>query len=115
MIRPICIACGYGVCAINYKKANGIHYRSRCAACIRSGKKKKYPVPRWLISGYEKKKICDLCGFKSRYPSQMLVYNMDGNLNNNNLLNLRSVCLNCSIHIQRQDPVWRPGDLKADF
>jgi len=39
---------------------------------------------------------------------------MDANLNNAELLNLRSVCLNCSALIQTQGGGWKLGDLTPD-
>jgi hypothetical protein len=43
-----------------------------------------------------------------------LVYHMDGNLNNNTLRNLKTVCQNCVIEIAKSDLPWRPGDLEPD-
>ena len=39
---------------------------------------------------------------------------LDGNLNNNNLRNLKTVCLNCTVEITKADLTWRPGDLEPD-
>ena len=114
MQSPICQACNHHPAAINYKKNGTTHYRSRCTICINKNKKIKTPVPRWLLKGYKKKLHCDICNFKSKHASQIKVYHIDGNLNNNNLINLRSVCLNCSTLIQRQDSTWKPGDLSPD-
>lgn len=55
-----------------------------------------------------------MCNFRAKHGSQIQVYHIDGNLNNNNLINLRSVCLNCGAIIQRQDLTWKPGDLAQD-
>ena len=46
---------------------------------------------------------CDKCGFRAKYPAQLLVYHLDGNLNNNAGYNLRTVCLNCVVEVQKQD------------
>lgn len=73
----------------------------------------RLPDPRWRLDGYAKKNTCDLCGFRARHGSQIMVYHMDGNLNNNEILNLRSVCLNCSAIVQRESK-WKPGDLEPD-
>lgn len=72
------------------------------------------PRPKWQLGGYKKKAVCDLCGFKSRYASQIVVYHRDGDLANCELINLRSVCLNCVEAIKRQQPLWRQGDLEPD-
>lgn len=116
MFRPICAACNQRQRAINYYSSNGVpHFRSRCEICNRKNKKAKPPVPRWQLKGYKKKPTCDLCGFKSKYQSQILVYHVDGNLNNANLRNLKSVCLNCVVTLKFTDLSWRPGDLEEDL
>jgi len=114
MKRPICSACSYGTCAINYKRHGKTYFRSRCLACINRNKKKKVPIPRWASSGYKMKRICDVCGFQCKHGSQMRVHHMDANLNNSELLNLRSVCLNCTALIQAQSRGWKAGDLSPD-
>jgi len=82
MNRPICPACNRNPVAINYRKGNRIHYRSRCQSCINKNRKIRPPVPRWHIAGYVKKLVCDICKFRAKYPAQMQVYHRDGNLNN---------------------------------
>jgi len=113
MTRPICEACRQHHCAINYKRNDKTYYRSRCLACINRNRKVRLPEPRWRLSGYVKKKTCDLCNFRAKHGSQIHVYHMDGNLNNNDLRNLRSICLNCSAVVQRET-AWKPGDLSPD-
>ncbi len=72
------------------------------------------PEPRWKRAGYKKKATCDLCGFRAEYGSQIMVYHIDGNLNNNDLFNLRSICLCCVETVKRRYLTWRPGDLQVD-
>jgi hypothetical protein len=43
-----------------------------------------------------------------------VVYHIDGNLNNNDLFNLRSICLCCVELVKRRHLTWRPGDLQVD-
>jgi len=115
MNRPLCKACNQRPCAINYYSDNKKpHYRSRCESCNRRNKKIRVPVPRWREAGYEKKLHCDLCGFKARYQAQILVYHVDGNLNNNNIRNLKSICQNCVVGLRFSDFPWQPGDLERD-
>jgi hypothetical protein len=114
MKRPICSACNYNPCAINYKRNEKTYFRSRCLSCINRGRKKKPPTPRWLSKGYNKKRTCDVCSFQCKHGSQIKVHHIDGNLNNAELLNLRSVCLNCSAILQKQDSSWKPGDISPD-
>jgi hypothetical protein len=115
MIRPTCTACNQRPAAINYTRGGVIHYRSRCSICISKRRKSKPPTPRWETIGYKKKITCDRCGFRSKYSAQMLVYHVDGNLNNSNLRNLKTICLNCVVDIKRADLPWRAGDLQPDF
>jgi hypothetical protein len=115
MNRPICQACKSRLCAINYHSDDTVHYRSRCDTCIRKSRKIKSPTPRWKSKGYIKKPKCDRCGFIARYSSQLLVYHLDGNLNNNELLNLKTICLNCSEEVKRLERPWGAGDLEPDL
>jgi hypothetical protein len=115
MKRPLCEVCRQRACAVNYHRDGLVHYRSRCEHCIRRGRRQQPPTPRWQTRGFQKKLVCDLCGFRARYGSQILVYHMDGNLNNSELRNLRCVCRNCVEVVTRADFTWRRGDLEPDF
>ena len=110
----MCKACGKNLAAINCYKNERVYYRSRCDGCIRKGRKQKPAVPRWQKAGYKKKLVCDRCGFRAKSSAQTLVYHIDGNLNNTELNNLKSVCLNCSIEVNRLDLPWKRGDLEED-
>ncbi len=114
MSRPMCKACGKNFSAINCYRNDRIYYRSRCDACIRKGRKQKPAEPRWKSAGYKKKMVCDRCGFRARSTAQILVYHMDGNLHNSELRNLKSICLNCTIEVNREDLPWKRGDLEED-
>lgn len=114
MQRPVCQACGQRLCAVNYIKEDVTHYRSRCETCLRKGRGLKPRLPRWQSAGYNKKPACDRCGFRARHVSQLLVMHVDGNLNNVELRNLRTVCLNCEADLRRLQSVWQPGDLAPD-
>ena len=114
MNRPICSACNRRLVAVNYIKNKKIHYRTRCDSCARRNRKRKAPVPRWQLEGYQKRKICDRCNFVAKSGAQIIVYHIDGNLKNSNLANLRSICLNCSVEVVRLDLPWRVGDLVQD-
>lgn len=114
MLRPLCQSCNQRPKAINYYYNNNPYYRSRCTFCLRKNKKIKPPKPRWSLSGYQKKLICDLCNFRARYSAQILVYHIDGNLNNSETRNLKSICQNCSVTLQFKDSIWQQGDLEPD-
>ena len=45
---------------------------------------------------------------------QLMVYHADGDLNNCELRNLKTVCLNCAAVLTRQEPLWKRGDLEPD-
>jgi hypothetical protein len=68
----------------------------------------------WAAAGYKKKMVCDRCGFRARYSAQMLVYHIDGRLDNAEVRNLKSVCKNCEVELAKSDLPWRRGDLEAD-
>jgi hypothetical protein len=113
--RPICQHCNKNFRAINYIKNGVKHYRSSCDPCGRTKTKKKPRVAGWEKSGYKKKSICDSCGFKSMYPSQMTVFHIDGNLTNTALTNFRTICLNCVEIVKRKEVNWKRGDLQVDY
>ena len=115
MKRPVCNVCKQRLCAINYIRKRKTYYRTSCDHCIRAKKKIKPLKPKWQGSGYKKKSVCVLCGFRSLYPDQIVVFHVDNDLNNNDISNLRSVCLNCVIEIDKKELLWKQGDLIADF
>lgn len=112
--RPICKTCNKNFCAINYKRDEIIHYRSGCDECGRKKKKLGPRVPSWQKAGYKRKTTCDSCGFHSIYPSQTVVYHIDGDLKNVKFNNLRTICLNCVEVVKRKEVTWRRGDLTVD-
>lgn len=85
-----------------------------CDGCGRIKKKKNPTKPLWQKAGYNKKATCDLCGFKSVLSSQITVFHVDGNLENTELPNLRSICLNCVEVVKKKEVNWRRGDLEVD-
>ena len=114
-MRPLCKVCQTNPRAVAYHKYERVYYRSQCNACLRKGRKLKAQTPRWKTAGYKKKPTCDRCGFKARHHSQLAVFHVDGNLNNCELINLKTVCLNCMQEITRLDLPWRRGDLEPDY
>ena len=110
----MCEACNRNLAAVNGYHNGKIYYRKRCGPCIRRDKKLPRSTPRWQSRGYRKKTACDRCGFTARHHSQLLVFHVDGDLNNCELRNLKTVCLNCIAEITRLDLPWRRGDLEED-
>ena len=116
MDRPLCAACNQRLVAINYIKDGLHHYRRRCDQCARKGKKLVVQPPTWYKLGYRKKERCDKCGWRAKFPDkQMLVYHADGNLRNNNDINLKTVCLNCRVELAASKLPWRESEVKPDF
>lgn len=113
--RPICKQCNKNPRAVNYIRDGVKHYRSICDECGKKKTKKKPQVPGWEKAGYKKKTNCDICGFKSVYPTQMTVFYIDGDLKNTSLVNLRTICLNCVEVVKRKNITWRRGDLEVDY
>ena len=113
--RKICPACNQRPVAINYHRDDVVHYRTRCNVCVRESKRIPQQQPAWRRSGYTKKTICEKCGFKSKYPEQLGVFYIDGNLKNNNWLNLKTVCLNCIQEVSKSRLKWRQDPLVSDF
>ena len=114
-MRPMCLHCKQRPRAVAYHKYNRIYYRSQCTSCIRKSHKEKPQIPKWQSDGYKKKTTCDRCGFRSKYAAQLLVFHVDGNLNNSGLRNLKTICLNCIEEVKRADLPWRSGDLEPDL
>jgi hypothetical protein len=115
ILRPICKHCNKNYSAINYIREGTTHYRSICDECGRKKTKLKPRQANWAKSGYKKKPTCDLCGFKSLFPSQITVFQIDGNLENTIKTNLRSICLNCVEVVKKKEVTWRRGDLEIDY
>jgi len=113
-MRPICKTCNKNLCAINYIRKEKTYYRSTCDECGRKKNKLKPRKPSWQNGGYKKKTTCDLCGFKGLFTSQLTVFHIDGDLENINMTNLRTICLNCIEVVKRKEITWRRGDLTVD-
>jgi hypothetical protein len=114
--RKLCPTCLENPVAVNYIREDVTHYRSKCASCIRKGRKLKPEPPAWARSGYKKTERCELCNFKARVPArQLFVFHVDGNLKNNNWHNLKTVCANCRIELDSTRVNWRPAAIVPDF
>lgn len=115
LLRPICTKCNKNYRAINYVRNGITHYRSTCDECGRKKNKEKPRKANWTKSGYKKKATCDLCGFKSLFPTQITVFHIDGDLENIAQSNLRSICLNCVEVVKKKEVTWKRGDLQVDY
>jgi hypothetical protein len=113
--RPLCPTCFERPVAVNYLTENGPRYRGVCDACARKGKKLKPVPPQWFKRGYRKHSQCEQCGFTFRLQEQSLVYHVDGNLNNCDHNNLKTVCLNCRVAINKGRLSWKPAKPTTGF
>jgi hypothetical protein len=115
-MRSLCPTCNERPVAINYIKEDVTHYRSQCDTCLRAGRKHKQ-VPLWYKKGYRKKPACELCGFQAKIADkQLMVFHLDGNLNNVDRMNLKTVCLNCSKEVTSSRKYhWKPAQVAPDF
>ena len=114
MQRPLCPTCYGNPVAINYYSKGKVRYRKQCAGCARQGKRGPQ-VAGWLRAGYKKKLTCDRCGFNAKHKQQMFVFYVDGNLKNNNWLNLKSVCANCRIEVHETTNSWAESIIESDL
>jgi hypothetical protein len=111
-MRKLCKKCQTRPVAVNYRKEDRVFYRSQCDHCARGLKTER---PLWALTGYKKKDQCDRCGFKSRHPEVFNVFYVDGDLTNNRITNLKTVCANCQRTLHQDGVRWRQGDLTPDF
>jgi hypothetical protein len=109
MQRPSCDQCGKRPKAVNYYKDGKVYYRRRCEQCLKLHKPIK---PLWVDAGYKPKRVCEACGFKPTFRSQVTVFYIDGNLTNVSNYNLKTVCLNCNAELIKTG--WARGDLAPD-
>lgn len=114
-MRELCPACNKNPVAVNYIRKEKTHYRNVCSSCARKGKKIKSKPPMWYQAGFRKKPTCDRCAFKAETDAQLLVYHLDGDLNNNNRLNLKTVCLNCRPIVTKLSLPWVQAKIIPDF
>ena len=112
--RDLCPICRRAPVAVNYVKEGITHYRNSCSGCARKGRKFK-ETPSWAKSGYVKKPQCERCGFNFKLAEQSNVFYVDGNLKNNNWLNLKTVCLNCQQEVYKSRLPWKAAPLVPDF
>lgn len=113
--RPMCPTCNARLVAINCKKNDITYYRKQCDSCLRKGKKLKPKPPAWALSGYKKKPHCEKCGFVAKHQEQLQVFYVDGKLNNNNWANLKTICANCAVEVNKSKLPWKPGPILPDF
>lgn len=111
--RGPCPCCGIRPVAIANRRYGRAYYRDRCDQCYR---KKMKPLPAsWVRAGYTKKTACEKCRFRFKFPEQAVVMYIDGNEQNNDWSNLKTICLNCQIAVARSSVSWSSGSIQPDF
>ena len=111
--RVLCPCCKILPVAINYVKDGRTYYRKKCNPCYRKHKK---PLPSsWVRSGYAKKDACEKCRFRFKFSEQAFVVHIDGNIENCDWTNLRTICANCQIEMSHSTMKWKPAKITADF
>jgi Protein of unknown function (DUF3716) len=100
---------------VNYYYKGQPYFRKKCHQCSKQASHPVLSQPLWQQQGYQKKKQCDRCGFKSQIFQVMTVYVVDGDLRNTAPNNLRTVCANCQILLSVTGEGWRNAELISDF
>lgn len=95
--RPLCILCHIRLCKKNGISTNGFQkYEKYCHHCGKivyntrvghNGRGRKYAL--------HKKQNCERCGFIPIHLCQLDVDHIDGNRNNDDPINLQTLCANC--------------------
>jgi len=114
LTRELCPTCLVNPVAVNYIARGVTHYRNSCSGCLRKKKKLRAQPAAWQRAGYVKKAVCERCNFKFQLARQSVVFYVDGNLKNNNWLNLKTVCLNCQQEVYQSRLGWRAGPIQSD-
>jgi len=94
-IQGICVICDKNKQTkrgIDPKTGNPI-YRNVCSSCFR--RSKGIPIGRKKLTHQFRKTICEACGFIPIHICQLDVDHIDGNHDNNNSDNFRTLCANC--------------------
>lgn len=115
LTRELCPHCQINLVAVNYINNGTTHYRNSCSTCIRRKKKLKPEPTAWQRAGYVKKVACERCNFKFKLLTQSVIFYVDGNLKNNNWLNLKTVCLNCQREVYHLRLGWQASPIQSDF
>jgi len=100
MDRPVCIICNKTKVSIADYNKNGLpRYKRKCEKCSPFYKEKlkrrseKMRTNKYGI--YIKAEVCVSCNFLAIDSCQLDVDHIDGDHNNNSLVNLQTLCANC--------------------
>jgi len=92
--RPICGQCGERPCERGFNALKSgirkLYHRKLCTWCREAASGRRRGVYR-----AHKKVKCEECGFEPIHKCQLDVDHIDGNHNNNNIGNLKTLCANC--------------------
>ena len=57
-----------------------------------------------------------MCGYQAELPDkQLLVFHVNGDLRNNDRVNLKTICLNCRHLTPKKRLPWKPSDPVPGF
>jgi hypothetical protein len=91
----LCLICGRNPVAIAGKTSTGrLRFKRRCEECIKRSRAVRLNSFRDHILKHKKSK-CEECGFEAQHPCQLDVDHVDGNRENSDPSNLRTLCANC--------------------
>lgn len=99
--RPICPQCNKNLRGRHIRPLGGYYYTKFCNPCQTENKhgrrnalKKQYHKRGRSYLRY-RKSTCEDCGFVPKHECQLDVDHVDGNRQNNDLSNLKTLCANC--------------------
>ncbi len=98
--RPKCNKCDLP-CQLHGKASDGApRWKLLCRGCntfkVTGKRYKKKPYHKYSQAYYSfKKGICEDCGFVAKHKCQLDVDHIDGDRDNNSLINLKTLCANC--------------------
>ena len=107
MDRNTCPVCKQRLVGVNYTRNGTTYYRKKCDWCIYHHKQLSPLVSSWVRAGYKKKPHCEKCGFVAKLKEQLLVAYIDGDITNNDHFNLKTICLNCRLEVEKSQLPWK--------
>ncbi len=105
--KVTCPVCNKRPVGVNLIRNGKTYYRKRCDWCIYNKKHLRPVVSNWVKTGYKKKPHCEKCGFVAKLKEQLVVAYLDGNIENGDSFNLKTICQNCRIEVEKGALPWQ--------